>query len=92
MVMQPQLGILRITPIGNTRKHENDSALSSSLIRFRIQVPDTEIKDNCEGGRNSKGYGRARLEINSLFASCLAVSENRQKRWPKFKKKTIDAV
>jgi len=90
VVTQSQLGILRITPIGNIRKHENDSALASSLIRFRIQVPDTEIKDNCEGGPDSKGYGRAGLAINSLFASCLTVSEHRQKRWPKFEKETID--
>ena len=92
MVTQPQLGILRITPIGNTSKHENDSALASSLIRFRIQVPDTEIKDNFEGGPNSKGHGLALQAINNLFASCLAVSEHRQERWPKFEKETIDAV
>ena len=92
MVTQPQLGILQITPIRNIRTHEIDSVLASSLIRFRIQVPDTEIKDNCEGGPNSKGYGLALQAINSLFASCLAVSEHRQKSWLKFEKETIDVV
>jgi hypothetical protein len=92
VVTQPQLGILQITPIRNIRTHEIDSALASSLIRFRIQMPDTEIKDNCEGGPNSKRYGLALQAINSLFASCLAISEHRQERWPKFEKETIDAV